>query len=271
MNGMIIAMKPCLAHWPEIAARIQAARGVFVAFDYDGVLSPIAPRPDFATLSIENRILLDRLARHPGMHVAVVSGRSLADVRKHIDLDSLFYAGNHGAEISFNGKAERHIDLELYRAALVKVKGELGEWLLSYPGGRLEDKGFGIGVHYREVAPQRQLAFQRGFDLWAKNLPADLRVLPAKMMFEVRPKVDWNKGNAVLRLWQALAPDSLPFCLGDDRTDEDGFMALRGKGINIFVGAAQGSSAEYFLPSTREVTTFIERLLAAADQAFGPL
>jgi trehalose 6-phosphate phosphatase len=261
-------MKSCLTHWPEIAARIHAARGVFVAFDYDGVLAPIAARPELARIPAENRALLDRLAKHAGMHVAVVSGRALADVRRQVNLESLLYAGNHGAEIALDGTAEQHIPLERYRQALVDVYAQLSAWLKLFPGLRLEDKGFGIGLHYREVPAEQLPVLHDAFALWANGLPEELAVFPAKMMMEVRPKVEWNKGSAVLRIWEAVAPASLPFCLGDDRTDEDGFIALKGKGINIFVGTAKESCAEFFLESTDEVTLFLQRLLTEADARF---
>jgi trehalose-6-phosphatase len=52
------------------------------------------------------------------------------------------------------------------------------------------------------------------------------------------------------------------FCLGDDLTDEDGFRALLGKGINIYVGEERQTYAEYILPSQSDVTAFLTQLLA---------
>ena len=59
------------------------------------------------------------------------------------------------------------------------------------------------------------------------------------MVYEIQPKIDWDKGKAVLYLLEALEldrDDVVPMCLGDDSTDEHAFEALAGRGIGIFVG-----------------------------------
>jgi trehalose-phosphatase len=256
-------MGQLFAHWKEVNARLQKAGGLFVAFDYDGVLSPIAARPTLAKMSKENRRLLRGLARRRHVHLAVVSGRALADVRDKVRLPGLLYAGNHGAEIQLNGSVEQHIPLQSYREALVGARDALVEAFESFHGVHIEDKGFGIGLHYREVAHSKVALLRRRFQRWAAELPDELKIASAKMMFEVRPKFEWNKGSAVLRLWQQLAPQALPICLGDDKTDEDGFRALKGRGINIFVGKVRRTNAEYYLRSTEEVTAFLKRLRTA--------
>lgn len=48
-----------------------------------------------------------------------------------------------------------------------------------------------------------------------------------RKVLELRPKVDWDKGKALLHLVEALGLDGegdvLPLYIGDDRTDEDAF------------------------------------------------
>jgi trehalose 6-phosphate phosphatase len=62
------------------------------------------------------------------------------------------------------------------------------------------------------------------------------------MVYELQPKIDWNKGRVVLYLLAALGLDSddvVPLYLGDDVTDEHAFRALAGRGgIGVFVGHA---------------------------------
>jgi trehalose-phosphatase len=232
--------------------------------DYDGVLTPIAATPELAVLSGPNRVLLESLAKSPRVRVAIVSGRALRDVREHVRIDSIIYAGNHGAEIDLNGAIESYIGLAGYRDDLIAVRDGLSGEFAGFQGARIEDKGFGIGLHYRELAPAQLDDFHERFSTWSKTLPEGLQVMRAKKMFEIRPKVAWNKGNAVWHIWQTLFPESVPICLGDDLTDEDGFLALQGKGINIFVGEERHSYAEYILASPAEVMTFLKRLLEEA-------
>jgi trehalose-phosphatase len=263
------ARKYCFHHWDEIVQRIRAKDGLFVALDFDGVLSPIASRPSLARMPPKNRRLLKALSCHEGVFVAIVSGRTLADIRHKIHLPRLIYAGNHGAEIALDGALEQHIPLERYRLELVAARSALMPIAAAFPGAHLEDKGFGIGLHYREVARPLVPKLKRQFKRFVRTLPKDLKIAPAKMMWEVRPNEEWNKGSAVLRIWQDVAPNSLPICLGDDKTDEDGFLALKGKGVNVFVGAKHREShAEYFLNSVTDVTHFLGRLLTEADRTF---
>jgi trehalose 6-phosphate phosphatase len=90
------------------------------------------------------------------------------------------------------------------------------------------------------------------------------------MVFEIQPKLDWNKGKAVLWLLEALdltAPDVLPLYFGDDVTDEDAFAALAGRGIGIYVSGASGevaedrvTAAEYRLESPEETGRLLDTL-----------
>ena len=90
------------------------------------------------------------------------------------------------------------------------------------------------------------------------------------MVYEIQPKLEWDKGKAVLYLLEALrldGEDVAPLYLGDDITDEDAFRALSGRGIGIFVGRAddpeiggRGTSAAFVLDSIEEVERFLDTL-----------
>ena len=97
--------------------------------------------------------------------------------------------------------------------------------------------------------------------------PDELKVTPGKMVYEIQPNVDWDKGKAVLHLLDALGLDGddvMPLYLGDDVTDEDAFAALAG-GASVSSSAApedpevagRRTAASYVLASTREVERFL--------------
>jgi trehalose 6-phosphate phosphatase len=156
-------MKSVFEYWPEIALRIREQKAVFLALDYDGVLSPIAARPDLAMLPPVNRDLLEKLVKCRQMRVAIISGRSTSDVRRHIEVEGIIYAGNHGAEIDLNGLHESHAGAEDYRAELIEMRTQLNEVFGGFQGVLLEDKGSGIGLHYREVDPADLPSFRERF------------------------------------------------------------------------------------------------------------
>src|SRR5262245_46574916 len=71
-------------------------RRPLLAFDFDGTLAPIVARPDLACVPEPVAQGLTRLARD--LPVAVVTGRSVADVRKRLGFEPRWVVGNHGAE-----------------------------------------------------------------------------------------------------------------------------------------------------------------------------
>jgi trehalose-phosphatase len=95
------------------------------------------------------------------------------------------------------------------------------------------------------------------------SLPG-LRVEEGKKVVELRPDVDWDKGKAVLWLIETLGWDgALPIHLGDDATDETVFAALEGRGVGIFVGTEDRSTAASLrLRDSEEVGAFLDRFAA---------
>ncbi len=69
---------------------------VLFAFDFDGTLAPIRPRPDDVHVSATIALRLDKLAR--ARPVAIVTGRRIADVRERLGFTPAWIIGNHGAE-----------------------------------------------------------------------------------------------------------------------------------------------------------------------------
>jgi trehalose 6-phosphate phosphatase len=97
--------------------------------------------------------------------------------------------------------------------------------------------------------------------------PDDLKLTPGKMVYELQPKLDWDKGRAVLYLLDTLGlagDDQVPLYLGDDVTDEDAFRAVQGRGIAIYVGDQaeldRETAADFTLDSVDEVERFLDTL-----------
>jgi len=242
------------ARLPELATRRLA-----LFLDYDGTLTPIVERPEDAVLAPEMREVLQRVARRHA--VAVVSGRDLADVRARVGLEALTYAGSHGFDIA--GPSGRHVH-EAARAAatpLAAAAGDLERDTAGLPGVQVERKRFALAVHFRRARAADVPAVEAAVDR-ARARHAGLRKTGGKMIFELRPDVDWDKGRAVLWLIEALGlREAFPVYLGDDLTDEDAFRALAGRGLGVVVQETpQASAASLALRDPVEVRTFLEGL-----------
>jgi len=250
----------------EIEARLAGKRPV-VFLDYDGTLTPIVTRPELAVLSESMREIVKGLAGR--CVVAVVSGRDRPDVEKLVGVDGLVFAGSHGFDIaSPDGKAIQHEIGADFGDLIEQVKARAATELAAVEGSLVEPKRSSVAVHYRLVKDEDVARVKAVVDgILADH--EDLRVTPGKKVWEIQPRIDWNKGKAVLWLIEALGvdePDVVPFYFGDDVTDEDAFRALKGRGIGIYVGhpddveARRETVADYALHSTEEVGAFLDSL-----------
>jgi alpha,alpha-trehalase len=260
------ALPSALAHGTEIEQRL-AGRQAAVFLDYDGTLTPIVARPELAVMSEAMRQTVRALGRC--CPTAIVSGRGLADVARLIGLDDLYYAGNHGFEISGPGHTEISYEPgKQFVSAVNAISKRIESDIEDIDGAFVENKSYSLSVHYRLAAPERVPEVERVVDAVLEDFPS-LHKRHGKKVFEIRPKIDWDKGKAVLWLLEALhlnGPEVLPIYVGDDVTDEDAFAALKGRGIGVLVTDVQRSSAaDYSLRDTEEVRQFLQKLTALAS------
>jgi trehalose 6-phosphate phosphatase len=256
-----------LAHGDELT-RLLDVRSPAVFLDYDGTLTPIVDRPEDAVISHGMRRTVRQLAgRCP---VCVVSGRDRRVVHELIGLDDLIVAGSHGFDIwSPEGTIGREEGAE-FETLLDEVRARLHEELVPIEGALVEPKRSSVAAHYRLVSDEERPRVKEVVDTILAEYPDELKVTPGKMVYEIQPKIEWDKGRAILYLLETLEldrDDVVPLYLGDDVTDEDAFEILAGRGVGIFVGspddpevAERSTAADYILLSTEEVRQFLDTL-----------
>ena len=145
---------------------------------------------------------------------------------------------------------------------------QITERLQAIDGAIVENKGLTLSVHYRLVDPTDVPAIEAHVDALLAELPR-LHRRRGKKVIEIRPRIDWDKGMAVLWLLETLAvtPESAIY-LGDDATDEDVFLALKGRGLGVRVGhSEEASAADYCLADTEAVRQFLETLISVVKPA----
>ena len=198
----------------------------------------------------------------------IVSGRGREDVAALVDLPDLAYAGSHGFDIAGPPPAPgpRRCGWRWGRgcpSASSRPPNGSGGISKASPGVFVEPKRFAVSVHFRLAAEPDVPRVERAVDDAMAAVPG-LRKGHGKKLFELRPDLDWDKGQALLWLLDALGldrPDVLPFYLGDDLTDEDAFRALKGRGVSVLVSEeSRETAAEYQLRDTDEVVRWLERL-----------
>ena len=252
--------------WPQVRRQVNQAGHILLLLDYDGTLTPLAPRPELAVLAEDTRRAVSRLHRRERYTVGLVSGRGLADLMGMVDLPGLIYAGNHGLEITGPGLEFIHPAADEWRAELAGLVKALEDRLGGYEGALVEGKGLTLSVHYRLTPGELRPGLEADFMAAVAELRSAgrARVTRGKEVLEVRPAVDWDKGKAIARIAAEFPAGTLPVFFGDDLTDEDGFAAVAELGgVSVLVGPArQPTRAAYRVDSPREVA---ETLTLLAD------
>lgn len=257
-------MRHFLAHWPRALARLRAAPHRLFLFDYDGVLTPIAPTPAQAWLKPSIRNLLRRLSEQKGSQVGILSGRSLAEVRRRIRLPRLIYAGNHGLEIAGHRFRYRFPVKRRSTRLLRDLTRALTRSLDSIPGALVEPKAMTLSLHYRLIPAPDKREFHRRWRALVIPLVrrGALTLRYGKAVVDIGPRVRWDKGEALKYLQRQMPRGSVTFYAGDDVTDEDAFRALRAKDWGVRVGRSARSAARYAVRSPREMETLLKKLVS---------
>lgn len=224
-------------------------QGASLFLDLDGTLLEIAERPDAVRADSELRDLLIALRTRLDGRLAVVSGRSLEQIDAILgDIAAdLAVSGSHGCEHRWRGVIARPNRPE----ALDQAAERLRVFADTRPGLLLEEKSFGVALHYR-MSPEAEAAAHE----LARNLSAalDLELQHGKMMVELRV-AGGDKGRAIHRLMDR--PPMLgtkPVFIGDDVTDEPAFVAARDLGGHgIVIGSVQPTAADYRIDSPADL------------------
>ncbi len=243
---------------PAAHARPLTLDEVAILLDVDGTVVDIAPTPREVWVSPALCRTLTRLLKRTGGALALVSGRSLNDLDLLFAPLALPLIGGHGAEmrLSPEGPVDRSragpLDDDVKRKfAAIKSVG---------PGIIVEDKGYGLALHYRLAPELEQAVCDRVAAVHAALPPGTVEIMSGKAVIEVKP-VGVNKGAAVRELMRhAPFAGRRPVFIGDDTTDEYAFAVMpEFDGIPLSVGRpVKGVQARFKTPE--DVRTWLHGL-----------
>jgi len=229
--------------------------------DVDGTLVEIEREP--GAVHVPERLcqILSDLQRATSGALALVSGRTLAQLDRLFAPLRLSAAGLHGLE-------RRNLRTEVVRAKpdpaiLEAARAHLATFAGRHPGVLLEDKGLTLALHYRN-APAQQGAAAATAEAAVAASHGALVLLQGKMVLELKPP-GCDKGQAIAAfMGEAPFAGRRPVFAGDDVTDEAGFKVVnRQGGVTIRIGAdAVPTAARHSQPDVSAMQSWLEGLLA---------
>jgi trehalose-phosphatase len=241
---------------------VLADKDPVIFLDYDGTLTPIVATPDLAVISDEMREVVRRLSQR--RRVSIVSGRATDDVRSKVKIEGIFYAGSHGFEIDDpDGGVAINEEAKKVRSTVDEIYQKLAERVAHIKGALIENVKYTVSCHYRLVNEKDIPEFERIVNESLAEYP-QLRKTRGKKVFELRPRIDWDKGKAVKWILNVLRFDpqkQIAVYIGDDTTDEDAFKILNDIGFGVLVSdPIRESSAKYTVKNVQDVKKVLEFL-----------
>ena len=226
-------------------------------FDIDGTLIDFADTPSSVQVSDEVRRLLERLHQCAGGAVALMSGRTIAEVDRLFPAVQLPVAGQHGVERrNAAGVYSRHAApterVELARQRLTAA-------IADKPGLLLEDKGVTLALHYRRVPELADFA-QRTMRELLPQFDGQYSLQLGKSVVEMKP-AGKDKGLAVREfLEEPPFAGRAPVFVGDDDTDEYGFHVVNQLGGHSIKVGAGATAARWRLPDVEAVRQWLRSI-----------
>lgn len=254
-------MKHLLRNWEE--TKDLFSDPIFFASDFDGTLTPI--ESDSEENGFSEKIREDLAELSDFCPVAIISARSLKDLKSRIGIKNIYYSGNHGHEIS--GPDVDYVSKKGTKAQIEinKVCDEIRQKTDTFDGVKVIDKGFTASIDYssldREDLPQLMKIMNRRIDpLTEKGI---IDAIHSKNSVEIRPS-GWDKWTAVslLKKVTGFEEEMFTIYMGDDIADEDVFFGLKDDGLGILVSnEGRETAAQFRLKGVGEVEIFLGKLL----------
>ena len=250
--------------------------------DIDGTLADFTMNPKDSVIPDSTSILLQKIQSH-GVKIAVVTGRSLAEARQMLSPLTLPIAATHGLGIAFDDSSDNNETnvVSVDTMELAVIKQAIIQSCIPFDDFTVENKPYSVALHFR----QNPALADEAYAIMAETLKThnNWSLKSGKYVWEVVPK-GVNKGSAILALLKKMQSNKsvFPIFIGDDITDEAGFVAVQGdsksladdsqliKGMGIKVGC-EPTSANYYVHDIHEVTVLLNSFLSFCQQHTAPV
>jgi len=212
---------------------------LLIALDFDGTLAPLVDDPEDSRMIPEARAALEALTPLAGVVIALVSGRAIDSLLRVADpRDEWFMVGSHGIEFVPPHTAGSYLAPSIVPPALLEGFTQITQ---NHPGTRLEEKAFGLALHTRGVEAGLGARAQQAAQSLCEGWEGEIVVRRGHGILECS-LIQASKGDGLQKLREVTGCQATLFA-GDDATDEDALVLMRGDDVGIRVGGGDSTAA----------------------------
>jgi trehalose 6-phosphate synthase/phosphatase len=243
------------------SAKVKTPSELSVVIDYDGTLVPIVDRPEKAILSRDTRMLLHRLSKKVGSLI-IISGRTRQFLQSQLTGIDAVIVAEHGSLYWTPKDSDWNFLVSPRKTAWYSsAKKVMGDYANRVPNSFVEKKTFSIAWHFRQSDPEyadyQSHKLHEELEITLANQP--VTVIRGNKVIEVRA-VEANKGYFLAKFLNGASEIKKSFVFGDDRTDEDMYPEVRGRGYSFRVGVTANTSADFCIPTQTDVPQMLSLL-----------
>lgn len=246
----------------KLCTAYHGGQTLVLVTDYDGTLVPFVDHPQNARLTPLSRQTLEQLTRLARVRVGILSGRSIDDLRCIVGLQGVHFGGTSGIELEIEGNAVTPPNAIRARELVLRVRDLLTAGLVEYPGLWIQEKKFGITLHYQNLAPARISRLRASVGDTLQFCRGELRIVECLRGIEITPEIGLSKGTAVRSFFDQLGGESaLVVYAGDEANDAEAIaVAAELGGIGLGIGDQAPASAHYRIPDSLAFTNLLSAL-----------
>lgn len=237
--------------WSEM----RRADNCLLMIDYDGTIAPFQMNPALAYPFPGVIELLRKIQQLPGNLVTIISGRTLSELKKFVEIKGIHYFGSYGMEEEVDGHQECFRLSEEGKAILDQGRKEIeNAGMQAY----LEEKPYSMAFHIRGVKDGSRL-ISHVLQLWKPlEKTGFISIVPFNGGVEL--SVGRTKDFAILKMMAKSPAQAFAVYIGDDAPDEPAFKAVNQSGWGIKIGSRNHpTSAKLFLNNFQELSSFLKR------------